>query len=220
MGKWEVVATVDDEFICSAFRRGRSESSGCATSLPPDAIAFATGSDRPPVAHGIVRDDVDVVRLELATGEIVDVDVVSLGPLGLKARAFAARVPRFEDIVWFVALDVDGRELGRTAGPAGPQPTFGPQPTAESLQLPASTGPLICGEYRVTTADGQVDIAALVEAARAVIGARLGALGVEEPIVEPLGEDGLSVQARGRGAASPAHRRTRTGRIRPGPARA
>ena len=49
----EVVATVDDEFICSAFRRGRSESSGCATSLPPDAIAFATGSDRPPVAHGM-----------------------------------------------------------------------------------------------------------------------------------------------------------------------
>ena len=196
-GRWSVVVTFDGEVICSEFRRGGGGSSGCGPAEARDVFLLATGAGRPFVAHGIVRDDVDRVRLELVTGDSVDVPAVSLEPLGLTARAFAARVPRLEDIVWYVALDDDGRELGRVAGPAAPAPSLPPLPTAEPLVRPAPSAERVCAEYRLTPGAAEADTTALVRRARDVILWRLTALRALEPSVDVQGQAGLAVSALG-----------------------
>jgi hypothetical protein len=198
-GAWSVVVTMDGDELCSEFRSGGGGSSGCGpvSALSRDAIVLATGGGRPFVAHGIVRGDVDRVRLELVTGDSIDVTVVSLEPLGLTARAFAARVPRPEDIVWYVALDDDGRELGRAPGQAAPRPSLPPPRTAEPLVLPAPSAERVCAEYRLTPGDHGADTTELVQGARAILLRRLTALRTPEPRVDVQGDVDLAVSSLG-----------------------
>ncbi|MDQ3553629.1 MAG: hypothetical protein M3395_04380 [Chloroflexota bacterium] len=121
---WKAVAYV--EFggrLCAMVgdRSGEDTRGGACgpagTSEP--GIVFASMSGQPRVAHGVTGAEVATVRLE-TTGGDVDVAVSSLASLGVSRRAFAVAVPSGAEVIYFVALDVEGVEVGRSVGPAAP----------------------------------------------------------------------------------------------------
>jgi len=121
---WEAIAFLEGGRLCTTTRERAGQDSGsggaCGPAVVPAGdVLFAAMSGQPLIAHGVASEDVAKVRLE-TTGDDVDVDVSSMTALGVSARAFAAAVPPETEVVFFVALDEDGNEIGRVVGPAAP----------------------------------------------------------------------------------------------------
>ncbi|MEJ7753970.1 MAG: hypothetical protein WKF38_02195, partial [Candidatus Limnocylindrales bacterium] len=73
-------------------------------------------SGQPLIAHGVTTEGVATVRLETTTGN-VDVSATSLASLGVPAGGWAVAVPSGAEVIFFVGLDGDGVEVGRSVGP-------------------------------------------------------------------------------------------------------
>ena len=121
---WEAIAYEEIGRLCTAIRERPGDESGggaaCGPRLMPEPGIFPAMSGEPLIAHGATSEEVATVRLETTAGN-VDVSVTSLASLGIPAAAFAVAVPAGSDVIYFVALDADGREVGRAVGPAAPE---------------------------------------------------------------------------------------------------
>jgi hypothetical protein len=114
LGRWRYVAFEIEGGLCDRFETDQGGAWGGCTSVPMDdamSVGTSDGSGTipyPPEARARVTPEVALVRFELASGEVIEVEPVDVGlPL-----SFALTVLEPGDRVErVVALDADGRVL-------------------------------------------------------------------------------------------------------------